>query len=192
MGLQRRWSTLFGCSLILAERESRICSFVYSNGLFLISFGTIAWNMHDGEPTTCIKFINLQKKSRQSLRQQIFRKALFNSIRPRSQTVKAWVRWYKVMWWIRNHKLSIGPQWIGHILWLSIPSCQWSYNRLCSWTILWLQHPMTTKRLRVELNVIHIMRARALYLQFCWDLVPSKLTPHRHKRLLQIRRWSYR
>ena len=75
------------------------------------------------------------------------------------------------MWWIRNHKLFIGPQWMGHILWLSIPSCQWRYNGLCSWTIWWLQHLLTTKRLSVELN------ARALYLQFSWELVPSKLTP---------------
>ena len=80
MGLQRRWSTPIGCCLILADRESRICTSMYSNGLFLISSGTIMWNMHDGEPTTCIKFINLHKKSRQSLGQQICRKALFTSI----------------------------------------------------------------------------------------------------------------
>ena len=36
--------------------------------------------MHDGEPTTCIKFVILQKKSRQNLRQQIWCKALFVSI----------------------------------------------------------------------------------------------------------------
>ena len=29
---------------------------------FLISSGIITWNMHNGEPTTCIKFINLHKK----------------------------------------------------------------------------------------------------------------------------------
>ena len=36
--------------------------------------------MHDGEPTACIKFINLHKKAGQNLRQQICRKALFASI----------------------------------------------------------------------------------------------------------------
>ena len=69
MGLPRRWSTPFG-----------ICTSMYSSGLFLISSGTIAWNMHDGEPTTCIKFVNLHKKSRQCLRQQICPKALIISI----------------------------------------------------------------------------------------------------------------
>ena len=36
--------------------------------------------MHDGESITCLKFINLHKKFRQNLRQQICRKALFASI----------------------------------------------------------------------------------------------------------------
>ena len=36
------------------------------------------------------------------------------------------------------------------------------------------------------------MRARALYWQFCWDLVPSKLTTHRYYKLLRTRSWSNR
>ena len=47
---------------------------------FPISSGTITGNMPDGEPTTCIKFNNLHKNSRQSLRQQICHKALFVAI----------------------------------------------------------------------------------------------------------------
>ena len=56
----------------------------------------------------------------------------------------------------------------------------------------WIQHTMTTKHIRVVLNVTRIMRPIALYWQFCWDLVPSKLTTHRHYRLLRTRSWSHR
>ena len=56
----------------------------------------------------------------------------------------------------------------------------------------WIQNPLTTKRLRAELNVSHIVRSRTLYWQFCWDLVPSKLTTHRHYWLLRTRSWSHR
>ena len=102
------------------------------------------------------------------------------------------MRWYKVMRWIRNHKLFIGPQWMGHTLWLWIPSCQWSYNRLWSWNIWCIQHPLTTKRLRVELNVIRIVSARALFWQFWWKLMLFKLAPHRHYRLFQTRKCTHR
>ena len=43
------------------------------------------------------------------------------------------------------------------------------------------------KCLRVEWNVTHIMRVRELYWQFCWYLVHSKPTTHRHYRLLRTR-----
>ena len=36
------------------------------------------------------------------------------------------IRWR----YIRNHKLFIGLQWIGHILWHLISYCLWSYNSL--------------------------------------------------------------
>ena len=88
-------------------------------------------------------------------------------------------------------QIFIGPQCMGHIVWLSSPFCYWSYNRLLPWNIR-IQHPLTTKRLKVELNVTHVMRWRALYWQFCWDLVPSKLKTHRHYRLLRTRSWSHR
>ena len=81
---------------------------------------------------------------------------------------------------------------MGHIFWLLILSCQWSYDRPWYWNIWWIKHPLTTKRLRVELNLKHNMRVRALYCQFCWDSVPSKLTTHRHYRLLRTRSWSHR
>ena len=63
MGLQRRWYTSSGGCVIVTERESRICTSMYSSGLFPISSGTITWNMYDGEPTTCMKFIKLHKRS---------------------------------------------------------------------------------------------------------------------------------
>ena len=91
VGLQRRWSTSSGCCLILAERESRICTSIYSSGLFPISSSKLTWNMHDGEPTTCTKFINLHKKSRQSWRQQICRKALFTSIQSDPHQKREWL-----------------------------------------------------------------------------------------------------
>ena len=75
------------------------------------------------------------------------------------------------------------------IIWLSIPSCQWSHNPL--WFYMMNTAPTDNKRLRVDLNVNHIMRSRTLYWQFCWDLVPSKLTTHRNW-LLRTRSWSHR
>ena len=37
-----------------------------------------------------------------------------------------------------------------------------------------MHHPLTTKRLSIDLSVTHIMSPRALYWQFYWDLVLSK------------------
>ena len=82
--------------------------------------------------------------------------------------------------------------WMGNILWLLIPSCQWIYNRLWSRNTWWIQHPLTTKRLRVELNVTDTMIVRALYWQFSWDMVPSKLMTHKRYRLLRRRSLSLR
>ena len=76
---------------------------------------------------------------------------------------------------------------MGYTFWLSIPSCQWSYNHLWSRNMWWIQHQQTTKCIRVEWNVTHIMRVRELYWQFCWYLVHSKPTTHRHYRLLRTR-----
>ena len=98
VGLQRRWSTPFGCCLILTERESRICTSMYSSVLFLISSDTIAWNMHDGEPTTCIKFNDLHKKFRQSLRQQVCRKAFFTSIQLYPDHNQGWLGYVGTKW----------------------------------------------------------------------------------------------
>ena len=61
MGLQHRWSTFSGCCLILAERESRICTLMYSSGFLPISSNIIKWNILNGEPTVCMKLINLHK-----------------------------------------------------------------------------------------------------------------------------------
>ena len=101
---------------------------------FPISSGIITWNMHDGEPTTCIKSINLHKKSRQSLRQQICRKVLFASIQSDPDQNQEWLGCVGSKWWDKfsTKNLSIGHQWMGHVLWLSIPSCKWSYTRLWS------------------------------------------------------------
>ena len=60
------------------------------SGFFLISSGTIMWNMHDEEPTTYIKFINLHKNSRQNLMQQIYHKAHFASILSDQDQTKWW------------------------------------------------------------------------------------------------------
>ena len=81
---------------------------------------------------------------------------------------------------------------MGHVLWLSIPSCQWSYDHIWSPNMWWIQHSLTTKRLMVEWNVTHIMRMRALNLQFCWDLVHSKQTTNSHYRLLWTTSWSHK
>ena len=83
-----------------------------------------------GKPTTCIKFINLHKKSRQNLRKQICHKALFASML--SDPIKG--------------------------------------------TIKYVSH----------------YESETLYWQFFWYLVPSKLTTHRHCRLLWTRSWSHK
>ena len=99
MGQQRRWSTFSGCCLIVAERESRICTFMYSSGFLPISSNIIKWNMLNGEPTACMKLINLHKKSRQRLRQQICRKALFGSIQSDVNQNQEWLGCIGTNWW---------------------------------------------------------------------------------------------
>ena len=166
----------------------------YSSGLFPITSSTITWHIHDGEPTTCIKFINLHKKSRQSLRQQICHKVLFTSIQADPDDTHEWLGCVGTKWWdkfgIINFPLALSGR--VTIFWLLTPSCQWSYERLWSWNIWLRQAPLTRERLRVELNVAHNVRVRALNSQFCWDLVPSELTTLRHYRLLRTRSWSHR
>ena len=124
----------------------------------LLSPGTITWNMRDGEPTTCIQFINLHKKSRQNLRQQLCRASILSDP-------------YQNQEWLAlvqsDDKIKINsesqtfhrPSVDRPRLWHSIPYCQWSYNSLWSQNIWWIQHPLTTKHLRVEWNMSHIMRA---------------------------------
>ena len=194
MGLQCRRSIFSGCCLIFAERDSRICTSMFSTGILLISSDTIMGNMPDGEPTACIKFTNLHMISRQRLRQQICRKMLFASIQSDPDQNQEWLggHRYKVMRQIRNHKLFISPLRMGHVLWLLTPSCQWIYNHIWSRNMWCIQHPQTTKSLRVEWNLTHIMRARTLYWQFCWYLVHSKPTTYRHYKLLRTRTWSHR
>ena len=99
MGLECRWSTFSGCCPILAESESRICTSTYSSGILPISSDTITWNMPDGEPIGCIKFTNLHKKSRQILRQQICRKALFASIQSDPDQNQEWLGRIGTKWW---------------------------------------------------------------------------------------------
>ena len=48
--------------------------------------------------------------------------------------------------------------------------------------------PTDCKTPKGRRNATLIMRVRALYCQFCWDLVPSKLTTHKHYTLLRTRR----
>ena len=93
----------------------------------------------------CIKFINLHKKSRQSLRQQICRKALFTSIQSDSDQNQEWLMCVGTKWSIQNRKHLIGLQWMGHILWLSIPSCHWSYTRLGTYEYSTNRQPNTPK-----------------------------------------------
>ena len=153
---------------------------------FPISPGAITWNMYVGEPTIWIKFINLNKKSTQSLRQKICHKALFTSIQSYLDQIQEWLgyictKWGDSMW---NHKLFIKPSVDGpHPLTFN-PFLTMKIWSLFSWNICWVKHPLTTKCLRVEWKVTHIMRA--LYWQFCWD---SKLRTHRHYRLLPTRSW---
>ena len=68
------------------------------SGFFLISSGTIMWNMHDGEPTACIKFINLHKKSRQNLSSKyVTKRSSHQFYQTPIKTRNASVPWYKVM-----------------------------------------------------------------------------------------------
>ena len=128
---------------------------------------------HYGEPTTCIKLINFHKKSRQNLRQQICRKVLFTSIQLDLDQNQGWLGCVGTKWCdefgITNFSLALSG-WATSFEFRS----HRVNNRLWSWRI---QHPLATKRLRVKLNEIHIMRARALYWQFCWDLGPYKPSP---------------
>ena len=63
------------------------------------------------ETSSCIKFINLHKKFRQSLRQQICRKALFTSIQSDPDQNHEWLEWVGTMWWdkfrITNFSLAL-------------------------------------------------------------------------------------
>ena len=84
---------------------------------------------------------------------------------------------------------------MGHTLWLSIPSCQWSQNGL--WFNMMSASPTYNKTYKYIIKcdshyVWCIMGPRALYWQFCLDLVLSKLTVYRHYRPLQTMRWSHR
>ena len=76
--------------------ESEMGTSMYYSRFCLISFDTTMCNIYDGEPSTWVKLTKLHKQSRQSLGQQICRKALFTSIqsvRPRSDIWMAWVHW---------------------------------------------------------------------------------------------------
>ena len=143
--------------------------------------------MPNGEPNDCMKFTNLHKKSRQILRQQICHKALFASIQSDPDPNQEWLGRIGAKWGdkfgITNFTSALG----GWATSFDFRSCQWSYNHLWSRNMWWIQHQQTTKCLRVEWNVTHIMRVRELYWQFCWYLVHSKPTTHRHYRLLRTR-----
>ena len=187
MGLQCRWSTSSGCCLILAEMESRICTPMYSSGSLPISSGTITWNIHKVEPTTCIKFINLYKKSRHSLRQQICRKVLFTSIQSDTDQNQEWLGCVGKKWWDKFEITSFLLALSGWAISFDFRS-HLVNEAIMVFGLIWLiQHPLTAKRLRVELNATHITKSTLLTV-----LLPSKLTTQRHYRLLQTRSWSYK
>ena len=146
--------------------------------------------MQDGEPTTCIKFINLHKKSRQSLGKQICFKALFISIQSDPDQNQEWLGCVGTNWWdkfgITNFLLALS----GWATPFDFRSNLVNEAIIVFGLIWWMHHPLTTKQLSIELNVTHIMGPRALYWQFCWDLVLSKA--HRHYKLLHTRSWSHR
>ena len=149
MGLQFRWSTSSGCCLILAENLGSAPSCILVD-FISISSNTITRNMPDAEQTVCMKFINFRKKPDRDWGSKfVIRYSLHKFNQPRSEPRMAWVLWYKVMGYIRNHKLFISPTRMGHVLWLSIPSCQWSYNHW-SRNMWWTQNPLTIKRPRVN------------------------------------------
>ena len=138
--------------------------------------------MHDGEPTTCIKFINLYKKSRQNLRQQICRKPLFTSTQSDPDRNQEWLgcvgtKWRKDKFGITNFSLALFD------IWSHIANEAMIVFGLGLW---WIQHPLTTKHLKVEWNMSHIMRAKHLIGSF------AKLTTHRHCRLLWTKSWSHK
>ena len=95
--------------------ESGMSTSMYSSRFCLISSNTIMWNICNGEESTWTKFIKLHTISRQSLRQQIWRKVLFTSIqsaKPRSEIWMAWVHWYKREWYNRNHHKVLALQFL--------------------------------------------------------------------------------
>ena len=187
MGLQCRWSTFAGYCPILAERGSRICTSTYSSGILSIPSDTITLIMPNGEPNDCMKFTNLHKKSRQILRQQICHKALFASIQSDPDPNQEWLGRIGAKWGDKFGITNFSSALSGWATSFDFRSCQRSYNHLWSRNMWWIQHQQTTKCLRVEWNVTHIMRVRELYWQFCWYLVHSKPTTHRHYRLLRTR-----
>ena len=71
----------------------------------------ITWNMLDGEPTACIKFTNLYKKSRQRSRQQICRRAPFASFQSDPDQNQVWLGCIGAKWWdkfgITNFSLAL-------------------------------------------------------------------------------------
>ena len=157
------------------------------SGFFLISSGTITWNMHDGEPTNCMKFTNLHKKSRQNLRQQICRKAIKTrnglgtlaqsddkiKINSESQTF---------------HRPSVDrPRPLTFDLILPneaiIVFGLGTYDKTA---------PSDNKAPKGRMKYVSYYQSETLYWQFCWYLVPSKLTTHRHYRLLWTRSWSHK
>ena len=93
---------------------------------------------------------------------------------------------------IRNQELFIGPQWIEHVLWHSISSWQWSYNSLWSRREHMMHIAPTDKKApKGRMKYVSHHESETLHWQFCWYLVPSKLTTHRHCRLLWTRSWSH-
>ena len=76
---------------------------------------------------------------------------------------------------------------MGHILWLSIPSCQWGDNLLWSYMINTAPTDNKTPKGRIKCDSHHETKSSLLTI-----LLPSKLTTHRHYSLLQTRSWSYK
>ena len=52
--------------------------------------------------------------------------------------------------------------------------------------------PTDNKAPKRRLKYVSHYESETLYWQFCWYLVPSKLTTHRHCRLLSTRSWSHK
>ena len=137
--------------------------------------------------------IHQQRNPDRVLRQQICCKVLFAAIQSYPDQNQNWLLCIGTKWYDKFGITNFSSALSGwDILWLSIPSCQWSYNRPWSRDILWIQHLLTTKRLMVEWNVTHIIRATAIYWEFYGDLVPSKTMTHRHYKLFWTMSWSHR